>query len=488
MSAPRAIGPPMPAAGATSAAPSTSGTSSGADDEGSSTGPASPPTNPMFSHGARAARARLRSPDGGGGSSSDGDGDASSSQSCASHEPENDGRRVVNAQLELLNGKLGLLGEGRRGEIFRGILDDGSGSPRRVAVKAFKRGGASMSWSPALLRLAENAGERHPHVCSVLRRCEAGGQLFEVRELCEDGQLLDRCLDGPIPELRALAYFAQAAAGVAHCHLRGCVNGQLRPEHLLLHADAVKLLGFRPTSWHPAPSAAAAWKRGQRIASALDIVAASSASGSAGGSAAGGSGLDGSSGGASEKNSGGSSEDDDASAASTRARSAAASPWLDAPKEPLARSTESPVSSSARIVLRIGRPLDAPELAGLSAAPPSALAAADIWALGVLLVWMVAGEAPRPAAGGGIALPAAFKEHASDGVRALANRLLRAEAERRPAAPRVVDDAARLLRKQPPAPEGSTSIDSTRRDASNTSSMDDMSSTDVARALRIASA
>ena len=101
---------------------------------------------------------------------------------------------------------------------------------------------------------------------------------------------------------------------------------------------------------------------------------------------------------------------------------------------------------------------------------------------------MVAGEAPRPAAGGGIALPAAFKEHASDGVRALANRLLRAEAERRPAAPRVVDDAARLLRKQPPAPEGSASIDSTRRDASNTSSMDDMSSTDVARALRIASA
>ena len=100
---------------------------------------------------------------------------------------------------------------------------------------------------------------------------------------------------------------------------------------------------------------------------------------------------------------------------------------------------------------------------------------------------MVAGEAPRPAAGGGIALPASFKEHASDGVRALANRLLRAEAERRPAAPRVVDDAARLLRKQPPAPEGSTSIDSTRRDASNTSSMDDMSSTDVARALRIAS-
>ena len=146
------------------------------------------------------------------------------------------------------------------------------------------------------------------------------------------------------------------------------------------------------------------------------------------------------------------------------------------------------MSSSARIVLRIGRPLDAPELAGLSAAPPSALAAADIWALGVLLVWMVAGEAPRPAAGGGIALPASFKEHASDGVRALANRLLRAEAERRPAAPRVVDDAARLLRKQPPAPEGSASIDSTRRDASNTSSMDDMSSTDVARALRIASA
>ena len=41
MSAPTAIGPPRPAAGATSAAPSTSGTSSGADDEGSSSGPAS---------------------------------------------------------------------------------------------------------------------------------------------------------------------------------------------------------------------------------------------------------------------------------------------------------------------------------------------------------------------------------------------------------------------------------------------------------------
>ena len=247
--APRAAGPPRPAAGATSAAPSTSGTSS-APTTRARAPPGGPPTNPKFSRGG-AARARLRSPDGGGG------------QQLRRRRrvvvavvrvarAENDGRRRVNAQLELLSGKA--IGEGRRGEIYLGRLDG-----TLDAVKAFKRGGASMSWSPGAAPPRRECRRAPP--ARLLRPPPLrGGRPARGARAAGTGRAARPPRRRAAPELRALAYFAQAAAGVAHCHLRGCVNGQLRLKHLLLHADAVKLLASarrRGTPRHARPRSAA---------------------------------------------------------------------------------------------------------------------------------------------------------------------------------------------------------------------------------------
>ena len=195
-------------------------------------------------------------------------------------------------------------------------------------------------------------------------------QAIEIRELCEGGELFDSVIDaedegspGGIGE--ALGWFTQArssvvrassvaisarpgavaslapvcraqlASVVAHCHAHGAVHGQLHPEDVLLSADgeAVQVIGFycdQPAS----------------------DLGRNTAESSTGGCSA-----------------------------------AADAPAADAPA---GASTED--AGESRMRLRPYHPTDAPELEGRSWAVASELRAADVWSLGVLLMFLLTGR------------------------------------------------------------------------------------------------
>lgn len=194
----------------------------------------------------------------------------------------------------------------------------------------------------------------------------AGNVLYEARELCTGGELFDEVAEvgdllsaGMLPQ--ALRWFAQTTSAVSHAHSVGAVHGRLRPEHLLLgyetngcctalHAQSgeasVRVLGFQSTLWRE-------FKHGA-LESMGSVVAARSPDSSP-------------------------VHDSSASAESLRAR---------------------PLQLHRRTWAH-----DAPELHNVTCATWETLAAADSWALGILLTCMIAGEPPKPleAGGGGAA-------------------------------------------------------------------------------------
>ena len=148
-----------------------------------------------------------------------------------------------------------LLSNGRRGPVLLGADDDG----RPVAVKVL---------AAELVRGAPPPS--HPNVNRVIDRTVQGGRILERRELCDGGELLDVLVlegcdddlggeaasgasppgdgspgDGGLPLARALFWFRQLAAAVAHCHAHGAVHGQLHPENVLLRgAETLQVVGF----------------------------------------------------------------------------------------------------------------------------------------------------------------------------------------------------------------------------------------------------
>ena len=372
----------------------------------------SPPTNPMFSHGARAALLRSRTA-------------AAAAlrrrrrrlvvavvRVARAGERR---RRVVNAQLELLNGKLVARGGPPRGRSSAASSTTGRApSPGgRQGVQARRRLDVVVARAAAPRRECRRAtparllrppplrgGRPALRGARAVRRWSAPRPLPRRAYPRAARPSVFRAGGGgrrPLPPARLRQRPAPPRAPAAP--RRRSEAPRLPP-----NVVAPSALGRRRVEARATHRLGARHRRGELRPQGSAGVSASTAP----------------PGGPSEKNSGGSSEDDDASAASTRARSAAASPWLDAPKE-LARSTESPVSSSARIVLRIGRPLTRPSWRGSrrrrrARSPPPTSGAR---------------RAPRVDGRGGGAAPRRrrrlrvmrpFKEHASDGVRALANR------------------------------------------------------------------
>eukprot|EP00965_Chrysotila_dentata_P033301 1108927-Pleurochrysis_carterae.AAC.1 len=136
-----------------------------------------------------------------------------------------------------MNDELGeLIGNGWRGAVSFGIFDG-----KAVAVKAvcFHK---EVSPTPDL--------PSHRHVVNVIALQEAAGQLLEMRELCAGGEFFDLIAErGPLEESDVLEILLQLCDALVHCHSHSLVNGQLRPEHVLLDdEEQVKLTGWRRNS------------------------------------------------------------------------------------------------------------------------------------------------------------------------------------------------------------------------------------------------
>ena len=109
-----------------------------------------------------------------------------------------------------------LLSKGRRGPVHLAL--DQSIGPAPVAMKVYTMGAVRGPPPPP-----------HAHVNATVKRRVKGDQCVEMRALCEGGELFDLLGEHPdgLPLGEALAWFAQLASAVAHCHAHGAINGQL---------------------------------------------------------------------------------------------------------------------------------------------------------------------------------------------------------------------------------------------------------------------
>lgn len=181
----------------------------------------------------------------------------------------------------------------------------------------------------------------HPHVNHVYERLIKGEQCIELRALCDGGEFFDLVMEqcdygtSTMPVGEVIGWFAQIVAAVAHCHSHGAVHGQLHPENVLLKEDCSMCIvtGFSCCSGERAG-------KNSFITDIIDVTGGSNGSGSADGS---------------------------------------------------------PLSDTLSVELRpLHSLLDAPELQGRSQASPAELAQADVYALGLLLTYMLIGR-PEPA-------------------------------------------------------------------------------------------
>ena len=240
------------------------------------------------------------------------------------------------------------------------------------------------------------------------RRGVVAERLLEERELCSGGELFDFvALNGgllPADQLpMALGMFAQMASAVSYAHSRDLVAGQLRPEHILLHDQPTE--DVRPPSLHSA---------------AVGCTASGAASG--------------------------------------------AWPLIKLLGfEPRAWRELKCGTAYPPELLRLAREravLDAPELHATpseGAAPAAALAAADVWTLGVMLVALLAGSPPtvtEPCTGETVVrLPDAMRG-APARVLELIHSMLRLDPAERPSA-ELVKALVDGLTMPPPPPSRS---------------------------------
>lgn len=166
-------------------------------------------------------------------------------------------------QQSLLDGRyeiLDCLGRGSYAEIYVARdLSAAQGEPQAVVIKALNvllQGVPDAELERTLIENFQNEAValdrvRHPNIISRLGHGTAidlSGTPFHylVLEYLAGGELGARCRKEPFTLERALFYLEQVCSGLAHAHNCGVIHRDIKPQNLLLTADAqtVKIADF----------------------------------------------------------------------------------------------------------------------------------------------------------------------------------------------------------------------------------------------------
>eukprot|EP00971_Amphidinium_carterae_P140788 2789789-Amphidinium_carterae.1 len=123
------------------------------------------------------------------------------------------------------------LGTGSFGIVLHAV-DKQTGE--KCAVKRIRKAGveaAVLEREVVALRTVDN----HPNVCHLLDTFETDKDLWLVMDLCEGGDLCGFLLNAchPIPESDAANILLQMLNALKHCHDRGVIHRDVKPENLL---------------------------------------------------------------------------------------------------------------------------------------------------------------------------------------------------------------------------------------------------------------
>jgi serine/threonine protein kinase len=135
------------------------------------------------------------------------------------------------------------IARGGMGQVFLAVDER---LQRKVALKVLARADADDEARARFLREARAlARVEHPGVVRVLASGDDDGVAWMALDYIEGDSLTELCNGGPIDEETAVALLAQVARGLAAVHAVGVVHRDVKPDNLLVDAEAnVKIVDF----------------------------------------------------------------------------------------------------------------------------------------------------------------------------------------------------------------------------------------------------
>lgn len=138
------------------------------------------------------------------------------------------------------------LGEGQFGKVKEAVdMETGL----RYAVKVIKKNAIKTKKDVDTVKKEVSFMKQlngHPNILNMYDVLEDKEKLYLVLELAADGDLFDKIVAlGGFNEEQARVYFKQILNGLTHCHGKGIIHRDMKPENLLLgEADVLKISDF----------------------------------------------------------------------------------------------------------------------------------------------------------------------------------------------------------------------------------------------------